>query len=667
MHIARLVLGMAGHTDHGKTSLVRLLTGMDTMRLKEERERGLTIDMGFASFELPDGRRAGIIDVPGHERYIRNMVAGAAGVDIVIFVVAADDGVMPQTREHLDILELLGKQSGMVVLTKSDLVDAEILALAEEEVRGLVHGTFLEDAPVISLSTVTHEGFQEFWGALCSIISRTLPRPDTGPFRMSVQRVFSSAGAGTVVTGISSAGRVRVGDMLEVLPSGVRGRVRAIQAYHRKIPEAAAGHSTALNLAGVARTKVFRGNVMAKPGAFTPTRFFSGRLRLLPYAPAITSGDTFACYFGTDEVHGRVRLLFDNKVQMGQAFTLKGTSPPVDRQAGKPAPQSAFAQLILERPVAAAPGERFLLRRISPRTLVAGGIVLTADRGKTRRGKPKLLNDLLGWEAALDNAAAMTEHLLRIHERPVRKQAMCVNTGLLPAEIDAALRELSAAGRVILDPAESSAVHQESIARLSLQVMEAIRKYREKFPFRIGIPAAALRKQLNIDRRHLDYVLDTLHADGRVVRRPGTVSLAGAVDEMSAHNRALIHEVEKNIKAKGFRGPQEKTLIKAFNGNEAEVREAVGHLVESGRVVQMHGYGSGNEKYIFHADIVARAREVVIENCRTKGRVRFIDLKADLGTSFAYAVALIQYFRKIRLVRPDGASDVLTSAAEEEV
>ena len=248
MDIQPIVIGTAGHIDHGKSTLVRALTGIDPDRLKEEKERGLTIDLGFAPLELPDGRLVGIVDVPGHERFIRNMVAGATGIDLVLLVVAADDGVMPQTREHLHIMELLGVGRGLIALTKIDMVESDLVDLAEEDVRDYVRGTFLDDAPLVRVSAKNGEGMDSLRDVLFSLAAGAEPRSKEGVFRMPIQRVFSKSGFGTVVTGIPVGGEARIGDVLEVLPAGMRGKVRGLNAYKRSTERVRAGHSSAINL-----------------------------------------------------------------------------------------------------------------------------------------------------------------------------------------------------------------------------------------------------------------------------------------------------------------------------------------------------------------------------------------------------------------------------------
>ncbi|MFH0944110.1 MAG: selenocysteine-specific translation elongation factor, partial [Planctomycetota bacterium] len=307
--IHRVIVGTAGHIDHGKSSLVRRLTGIDPDRLKEEQARGMTIDLGFAPYRTESAKTVGIIDVPGHERFVKNMVAGACSVDIFLLVVAADDGVMPQTREHIEILDLLGAQKGIVVVTKIDLVDRELRELAVGEIQEYLAATPFSGAPLVPVSTTTGEGIPELRNCLDRMIDATQSRESSGLFRMPIQRVFSAAGHGTVLTGVPVSGTVRLGELLEVMPHGFTGKVRAIEAYREKREDAQAGHSTALNLSDVDYRRVRRGDVVGAPGSFRPARLLEAELRYLASAPRpLKHGGEVRLHLGTAESLARVVL-----------------------------------------------------------------------------------------------------------------------------------------------------------------------------------------------------------------------------------------------------------------------------------------------------------------------------------------------------------------------
>src|SRR5512136_1386016 len=347
-----LILGTAGHIDHGKTALVKALTGIDTDRLKEEKERGITIELGFAHLELENGIQLGIVDVPGHERFIRSMVAGVGGMDLVVLVIAADEGIMPQTREHLEICQLLGVKTGLVALTKSDMVDGDWLDLVSEEVRDYLNGTFLEGAPVIPVSSRTGAGLPDLKEALASLAAVVAEKESEGPFRLPVDRVFTITGFGTVVTGTLLSGGIAVGDEVEVLPSGRTCRVRGIQTHGSKEERAVAGQRVAINLQGVEHSEGARGDVVAPAREFRTTRAVDACLDYLPSAPGeLRHRATLRLHSATYEVPAQVILL--------------------DRDALKPG-ETAFVQLRLKAPVLLLPGDPFVLRAYSPQATVGG-------------------------------------------------------------------------------------------------------------------------------------------------------------------------------------------------------------------------------------------------------------------------------------------------------
>src|SRR6516225_8531544 len=360
------VVGTAGHIDHGKSALVRALTGVDPDRLEEEKRRGMTIDLGFAHFDLPSGRRVGLVDVPGHERLIRNMLAGATGIDLVLLVIAADEGVMPQTREHLDILRFLRVERGIVVLNKVDLTnDPEWLTLVIEDIRSLTDGSFLAAAPVLSVSARTGAGLPALVSAIDDALREIGPRPVDASARMPVDRSFTMAGFGTVVTGTLWSGRIRAGDVLEVLPAGQEVRVRQVQSHGQVVEEARAGQRAALNIVGASKAQIVRGHVLAVPHTLQPTALLDARVRLLLGAVPLSHNSRIRVYVGADEVIGRIRLLDRARLEPGD---------------------SAVAQVRLERPTVVARGDPFVIRRYSPIATVGGGEIITPHAALRRRG-----------------------------------------------------------------------------------------------------------------------------------------------------------------------------------------------------------------------------------------------------------------------------------------
>lgn len=369
--IFNIVIGTAGHIDHGKSSLVEILTGVNPDRLKEEKERGLTIDLGFAPLSLPNGKKVGIIDVPGHEKFIKNMVAGASGIDFVILVIACDDSVMPQTREHLEIMQILGIKSGLIALTKIDLVDDDLALLAKEEIQEFLQGTFLENSPILPISSVTQKGFKEFKSVLFKNLQEVTPKTNHGIFRMPIQRVFSKHGHGTVITGIPVSGEVREGDTLEVLPSKAKGRVKKIQAYGTSVKKGGAGHSTALNIKDIDYKKIHRGDVIASPGFFEAVHFIEAKFQYLhTIKTPLLHMTPIRFHTGTLEEMGKVAIIGQEKLMPGE---------------------TGYIQIRLENPVAVATGDRFVVRLSSPMITIGGGVIIGIGEKNSSDLKTKLL------------------------------------------------------------------------------------------------------------------------------------------------------------------------------------------------------------------------------------------------------------------------------------
>ncbi|MFP5212731.1 MAG: selenocysteine-specific translation elongation factor, partial [Acidobacteriota bacterium] len=376
----QVILGTAGHIDHGKTSLIRALTGIDTDRLKEEKLRGITIELGFAHMELPGGERLGIVDVPGHERFVKHMVAGATGIHLVALVIAADEGVMPQTREHMEICELLQVKKGLVVLTKIDMVeDPDWVEMVREDVAEFMKGTFLEGAPIIPVSAVTGEGIDELKQTLALLYSQVQPRSTEGPFRLPVDRVFSMRGFGTVVTGTSMSGRVRIGDQVTIYPMEQKTKVRGLQVHSEEVQEVLPGQRTAINLQGLERAAIERGNVIATPGTLAPTHMVDVHMEMLSSSPRpLKHRAKIRFHTGTAEHLGTVVLLDREELAQGT---------------------KAFVQVRLDHPIAVLRGDRFVMRSYSPVQTIGGGTILhplpRKHKGHDKAESAKLLETLL--------------------------------------------------------------------------------------------------------------------------------------------------------------------------------------------------------------------------------------------------------------------------------
>ena len=370
----QIILGTAGHIDHGKTSLIKAITGTDTDRLKEEKERGITIELGFASLDLPSGQHLGIVDVPGHEKFVKNMVAGATGIDIVVMVIAADEGVMPQTREHMEICSLLGIRHGFVALTKIDLVDEEWLELAQEDVREFAAGTFLDGAPIVPVSATKAEGLAEFTRVLDELSSEVPERPRSNLFRLPVDRVFSMKGFGTVITGSLLSGQVRVGDTIMIYPGGITSKVRGVQVHNQSVQQALAGQRTAINFQGLEKASIARGETLAFPGALNPSYMVDVSLLFLKSnKKALKNRTRVRLHTGTSEILGNLILL--------------------DREEIKPG-ENTVAQLRLDVPASLVKDDRYVIRSYSPVRTIGGGLVLNPMPPKHKRFRQELIDGL---------------------------------------------------------------------------------------------------------------------------------------------------------------------------------------------------------------------------------------------------------------------------------
>ncbi|HEU4394000.1 MAG TPA: selenocysteine-specific translation elongation factor [Planctomycetota bacterium] len=618
--ILRLTLGTAGHIDHGKTSLVRALVGGDaeTDRLKEEKARGLTIEVGYAEWRLPDGVEVGIVDVPGHEKFVRNMVSGASGMDCVLLVVAADDGAMPQTREHLQIMSLLGIRAGAVALTKIDLVDPEMRELVAEDLKGLLRGTFLEGAPFFPVSSTTGAGIPELRAGLERILRAAPPRDAAGPFRMPIQRVFTVKGHGTVATGIPISGTARRDDRLELLPAGKPCRVRGIQVYHRDAVEAAAGHRAALNLADLDWHAVGRGDVLAEPGLFRASTLFDVRFRRSPGEHgAIPHRFPILFLTGTAEAPGRLLLLEGDAVEPGE---------------------EALAQVALDEPVVAAPGDRFILRTPSPAATAGGGVVLGIAARRRHRKRATSLDPIREAESALGDVRASARAALRAAGAAGATDAtLAPAIQRRPAETRAVLADLVAAGEAVPLP---GGLHLAAAAweEVRTAVLRALEEFHGKNRLREAARPAELRAALRAPEAVVDAAARALAGEGRAELLPGgRVRLEGrgaAPTDAEAGHLARLAEALREAK---FATPREDELPSLLGVPAALAEALLGLLVERGEALRL------KDGVVLHAAVAEEGRNAVAERIRTAGGIQPAELKELLGATRKYSIPFLEH------------------------
>ncbi|MDI3538749.1 MAG: selenocysteine-specific elongation factor [Bacillota bacterium] len=633
-----VIIGTAGHVDHGKTTLIQALTGHNTDRLKEEQERGISIELGFAPFDLPSGRRAGVVDVPGHERFIRHMLAGVGGFDLVLLVVAADEGVMPQTREHLDILQLVGVKSGLIVLTKVDLVDSEWLELVKDEVRAAVQGTFLEEAPIYAVSAVTGQGIPELIAAIDRAADAVLEREHTGPFRLPVDRVFTIAGFGTVVTGTLLSGTVRAGDRAEVFPARLEARIRQVEVHGKKVEQAYAGQRVALNLAGLSVEEVERGSVVATPGSLTPSLQLDARLLLLARAPRpLKHRERIRFHTGTAEVLGRVHLLTAEELAPGE---------------------SAFVQLRLEEPVAVCRGDRFVLRTYSPATTVGGGYILEPLAPRRRRFDRAVLAELERKEKG-DPVDLVGQALERSGLKPMALEELSRAAGLGREEAEAALKELVTTERAINLTLEGSTYYLDrgAVVRAVDEAASILARFHEEHPLRQGLPLEEIRARVfpELPARLLAEVLRLpLAAELKVEEE--RIRLAGHSVDFTPAQAAWVEALKEALEATPFQPPAPAAVLDQLGAGK-EGPEILAALLERGELVQVA------EDIVFTRRAFDEAMAKVTEYIRTHGAITVAELRDLLGTSRRYALPLLEYLDGRRITRRIGDKRILGPAA----
>jgi selenocysteine-specific elongation factor len=634
--MARVVIGTAGHVDHGKTALVRALTGIDTDRLAEERRRGITIELGFAHLALADGEVAGVVDVPGHERFVRAMVAGAGGIDLVVLVVAADEGVMPQTREHLDICRLLGVPRGLVAITKSDLLQglgADWLPLLEAEVRQAVQGTFLEGAPVVPCSALTGAGLPELRDAIARLARQVPPRPADGPLLLPVDRAFSLKGFGTVVTGTIRSGSVAEGDTVALVPPAPGAgplRVRSVQVHGRAVERALAGQRAALNLPGVEPEAVRRGQALAHPEVVPASPMLDAEVTLLAVAPRpLRHRARLLLHLGTAQVEAVVALLDRAELQPG------ATAP---------------AQLRLAAPVAALPGQRFILRGFATLdgrgATLAGGRVLAVAARRRRRGRPEALAQLEVL-ARGDDDARVAAVLAMAGPAGLAARALTGRTALAPRELEASLSRLGARGAALLVDRErrlwvSGAVADDLAARL----VAAVEAHHRREPLAAGMGREALRGVLppvadpRLFARLLARLVEAgeLTAGGDSVRRPDHRAAAPG-----GAGQAVKERVAEALQAGGLAPPWLSELPAACHATPAEVAAVLKLLAAEGRAVRV------SAELWFDAAAVAALRERLVAFLRERRAITTLEFKALVGATRRHVIPLAEHFDRERV------------------
>ncbi|MGI8837535.1 MAG: selenocysteine-specific translation elongation factor [Pyrinomonadaceae bacterium] len=637
--MSSIVIGTAGHIDHGKSSLVLALTGKNPDRLPEEKRRGITIDLGFADLELGDVR-VGFVDVPGHERFVKNMLAGVHGIDAVALVIAADEGVMPQTREHFDICRLLGVNHGLIVISKTDLVEEEMLSLVREEVEELVAGSFLEGAPVIPVSAKTGNGLDDLRAALRQVASEVPNRSTDFVTRLPVDRAFTMKGFGAVVTGTLVSGEITDGDELELLPAGIRVRARGVQVHGAPVRNAAAGQRTAVNLAGVELRAIERGMVLGEVGRLATTQILDVHLDVLSSAPrGVRTRARVRVHMGSAEALGRVRVL---------------------NASGEIAPGKAdFAQLTLEKPIVALHDERFILRSYSPAMTIAGGVVLDPVATKHRGRELSIVTDRLSELMRPERVRKLTSFVLAAGEQGITLEQLVVRTGLKESALVAAANESQRAGTIT--DAGGVFIGVEDFKQLAETVVAETRSHHQREPLSRGLAREVLRERFfnpaapEVFRAVMQY----LENQGMLVTQKDLVRLREHKPDLSTADSTLRDKIAAIYETAQLEPPSLDQALESAgvtSAQRAHARKILQMLVDNGTVIRAQG------DMFLHVSAINSLRQLLRDFASQHEPDRLINVaqfKELAGISRKYAIPLLEYLDQERVTRRAGDKRII--------
>lgn len=630
-----VIVGTAGHIDHGKTALVKALTGIETDRWEEEKRRGITIDLGFAHLDCGPELKLGFVDVPGHERFVKNMLAGAGGIDVVLLVIAADESIMPQTREHFDICRLLGIERGIVVLTKSDLVDEELLELVKLEVQEYVENSFLAGAPVIPVSSKTREGLDELRQTLQQTASETSSRDSRRRFRMPVDRAFIMKGFGPVVTGTVSSGTVAVDTTVAIHPGGLRGRIRGLQGHGESSSKAGAGRRTAINVSGVEIADLRRGLELTEDGVFEPVSTFDARLELLSSAKPLKNGAPIHFHCGAAEIEGRVFLLSRNQT---------GTARKRSLRPG----ESDFAQFRLDRELVALPGDRFVVRQFSPVITIAGGRVLD-NRPPRRESHKARIARLEAFDSG--DASRMLSALAAGTTEGVSAEEIVRRTGWTAAEIGAATQKLERQDKLVVvrrKPLLAAAPPQ--VVAASERLVATLASFHHQNPLAPGASREAIRSGGFEDPSgaFASFVIDRMVREGKLALEGDLIRLANhrvqlQQDEAEAENKILAAFADAGLAVPGL-----KTFLPELKIDLVRARKILANLTRNGQLIRV------TDDLVFHHQSMESLQRQLAERKRHNPRITIPEFKELAGISRKYAIPLLEFLDRQKITLRDG-------------
>ena len=613
-----IILGTAGHIDHGKTALIKALTGIDTDRLKEEKERGITIELGFAHFRLSDDLIIGIVDVPGHERFVKNMVAGASGIDLVLMVIAADEGVMPQTEEHLEICELLGIKTGLIAITKIDLVEQDWLELVKEDISNFTKDTFLKDAPIIPVSSVTGEGLESLKAAIKDIIKDIEIKSDEGPFRLPVDRVFTIKGFGTVVTGTGISGSIKKGDQVFIYPRGIKTKIRNIQVHGQDVEEIHSGFRTALNLQGVEKDGIERGDVVATPYTLKPSYLLDLEFKYLESAERpLKYKSPVRLHIGTSEV-------------LGHIFFPKEQIEPGERLC---------VQIRLSSPIAVLRGDRYVLRSYSPIRTIGGGVVLNPIPKKRKRHKKEHWEELnllsqIGDEEVIYYHLSKSQNGLTLNDIGLR-------SGVWANRLESILKRLIDSNKVIFIKELGRYFSSEVIETLNNKLINILNNYHKNHPLDLGMDKEELKSKSEVyisDNKLFSILLDNLIKKGLIEKEKELLRVKGFSPKLNSSDQRLYDEIEALYREAGFKPPLEKELVKRFNKDSNELRKIIKLLLRRGLIIKI------KEGFYIHKSALKELEDKLITFFKTNQEIGVPEFRELTGgISRKYLIPLLEY------------------------
>jgi selenocysteine-specific elongation factor len=618
------VIGTAGHIDHGKSKLVEALTGIDPDRLPEEQRRGMTIDLGFAWLSLPDGREVGIVDVPGHERFVKNMVAGVGGIDAVLFVVAADDGWMPQSQEHLQILDLLKIKKGIVVITKIDLVNRDWLGLVEEDIKEKVKGTILENAPIIEVSSSKKIGIDRLYDEIVKMISQIQPREDIGKPRMYIDRVFIMAGRGTVVTGTLRDGSFHIGEEIQILPQKISARIRDLQTHKKKFEKALPGTRVAMNLAGVEKEQIQRGDVVTRLGQDETTDIFTAKVDLVSTLNfPIKHNAQILLILGTTELLSKINILDKDKIEPGG---------------------SAYVQLKCKKNLLARIGDHFILRLPSPQITIGGGTVLDISPKTYKRKDKKLLSGL---------ERRLTLHLpdlilseLELKDLIPRKNIMR-SSNFNQNQIELTLIELEKAGKVFLT--ENLVTNKSRWEEMLNGIIKEVEKTHQKFPFKIGLKSAELSGKLKIEENLLAEAIKYLIKDGKVVQQEAYLRLPSHQPQLNPEQKNLSQKILQKFVAHPLSPPTKEEILAEDSGYE----EVLMFLIQGGELIEL------KDGVLFRKEDFEKFKNRIVDFIKKNGQATVSQLREHLSTTRKYMVPILEKLDQLGVTQREGDKRII--------